>query len=81
MEDLLKLDYFNLVHEKLERKFAKIFLPIKNSLILFVCLFVCLFLGGGSGEGIFCLHLSIASLVDFLSASPVWEAFQITGYF
>ena len=44
MEDLLKLDYFNLVHEKLEGKFTKIFLPIKNRLILFVCLFV---LGGG----------------------------------
>ena len=78
MEDLLKLDYFNFVHEKLEGKFAKIFLPIKNRLILFVCFFV---LGGGSGEGIFCLHLSIASLVDVLSASPVWEAFQLTGYF
>ena len=56
MEDLLKLDYFNLVHEKLEGKFAKIFLPIQNSLILFVCLFACFFFGGGGGgEGIFFL--------------------------
>ena len=52
MEDLLKLDYFNLVHEKLEGKFAKIFLPIQNSLILFVCLFVC-FGGGRRGDFLF----------------------------
>ena len=66
MEDLLKLDYFNLVREKLEGiSSLKSFCRLKT---VWFCLFVCFW---GGGEGIFCLHLSIASLVDLLSASPV----------